>query len=152
MASAAATVLLAGAVAGILDGADAAIFMGWIRGATVRRVFQFIASGLLGTDSFQGGWKTGALGVALHFCIAIGAAATYYGGSLVLPLLTARPAICGPVFGLLVFFFMRQVVIPLSRTPARPFSAIDFVNQIFAHTLLVGLPIGLIISRAAPPR
>jgi len=43
-----------------------------------QRVFQDVAAGLLGEASFQGGWSTAALGLALHFLIAIITAVVYY--------------------------------------------------------------------------
>ena len=99
------TIARAGAVAGTLDGLDAAIVLG-VFGAGVKRVFQYIASGLLGAASFQGGWATAGLGVLLHFTVATGAAATYYLLSRRLRVLVQRPWVCGPIFGLGVFAFM----------------------------------------------
>src|ERR1700685_3175014 len=104
-ANAARTIALAGLTAGTLDGLDAAIVLGVIGGPGVKRVFQYIASGLLGPASFQGGWGTAGLGVALHVTIATGAATTYYLLSRPLPVLVRKPAVCGPIFGLGVFAF-----------------------------------------------
>lgn len=141
------TILKAGIVAGTLDGLDAALFIGMVRGAGVLRVFQFIASGLLGTTSFTEGWRSGALGVLLHYVIAIGAAGSYYVLSQRVRFLARRPLLGGPVFGIAVFVFMHYVVVKLSAAPARSWHAIDFVNQLFAHIFFVGLPIALLIAR-----
>ena len=51
-------------VVGILDGLDALIFFG-LRGAQPTRIFQGIASGLLGRSAFSGGLGTALLGVAI---------------------------------------------------------------------------------------
>ncbi|MGH9373027.1 MAG: hypothetical protein ACRD15_16010, partial [Vicinamibacterales bacterium] len=62
--------LLYGTLAvGILDGLDAVLFFG-LRGAQPIRIFQGIASGLLGPSAFSGGWATALVGVLLHFFIA----------------------------------------------------------------------------------
>jgi len=144
-----ATIARAGAVAGTLDGLDAAIVLGVIGGPGVKRVFQYIASGVLGPASFQGGWATASLGVVLHFVVATGAAATYYLLSRRLRVLVRRPVLCGPIFGLGVFAFMRYVVIPLSAVPKpRPLVGWGLVNQLIAHTIFVGLSIGLIVARS----
>ena len=145
--NAAKTIALAGLTAGTLDGLDAAIILG-VFGAGAQRVFQYIASGILGPASFNGGWATAALGVFLHFTVAMGAAATYYLLSRRITLLVRRPWICGPIFGLGVFAFMRYVVIPLSavRKP-RPLVGWGLVNQLIAHTVFVGLSIALIVAR-----
>lgn len=142
------TIAKAGAVAGTLDGLDAAIILGML-GPGVKRVFQYIASGLLGPASFQGGWATAALGVLLHFTVAMGAAATYYLLSRRIPVLVRKPLICGPIFGLGVFAFMRYVVIPLSAVAKpRPLVGWGLVNQLIAHTIFVGLSIALITARS----
>ena len=142
------TIARAGVVAGILDGLDAAIVLG-VFGVGVKRVFQYIASGVLGPASFQGGWLAAALGVAFHFIVAIGAATTYYLLSRWFSILIRKPIFCGPIFGLGVFVVMRYVVIPLSAVPKpRPLVGWGLVNQLIAHTVLVGLSIGLIVARA----
>ena len=41
------------------------------------RIYQSVAAGLLGRDSFQGGLATAALGMFLHFFIATTAAFVY---------------------------------------------------------------------------
>jgi hypothetical protein len=56
---------------------------------------------------------------------------------------------CGPIFGLGVFAFMRYVVIPLSAVPKpRPLAGWGLVNQLIAHTVFVGLSIALIVARS----
>jgi hypothetical protein len=72
---AAPTILLGGLMAGILDGLDALIFYRAAFSVPPARLFQGIARGLLGDQALTGGWKTVVLGIALHFTVAIGAAA-----------------------------------------------------------------------------
>jgi hypothetical protein len=142
------TVLTAGLVAGFLDGLDAVVFIGWIKGIAVERVFQFIASGALGVRAFHGGLAAALLGVTFHFIIAIGAAAVFY-------LLTRRwtwplrvPFAAGPIYGFGVFLFMHYLVVPLSAAPRQPpASAGSIANLIFSHVFFVGIPIALITRR-----
>ena len=66
-------VALATAIVAVADMADAVIV--WVvifQQSTVQRIFQSVASGLLGPASFSGGWATAALGLALHVCVALG--------------------------------------------------------------------------------
>ena len=92
---------------------------------------------------------TAGLGVALHFVVATGAAATYYLLSRWFTILIRRPILCGPIFGIGVFAFMRYVVIPLSAVPKpRPLAGWALVNQLIAHTVFVGLSIALILARS----
>ena len=60
------TILLGGLIAGVLDGLDAAIYYDLVSGVAPGRIFQHIASGLLGAKSFNGGLYTIVLGVLLR--------------------------------------------------------------------------------------
>jgi hypothetical protein len=143
------TILTAGLIAGFFDGMDAVVFIGLISGIPVERVFQFIASGLLGVNSFHSGWATAALGVLLHFCIATGAAAVFYALSLKLPMVLRKPLLWGAVYGVGVFLFMHYLVVPLSAAPKQPPArASAILNLIFSHVFFVGIPIALVIRRS----
>lgn len=142
------TILLAGLLAAILDGLDAAIFIGMARGVAVSRVFQFIASGLLGPKSFGAGWRTVALGILIHFFIALSAAAAYYAFAQRIPFLVQRPLIAGPLFGIALFALMHYLVVPLSAAPKQPPASWPaLLNLTLSHIFFVGLPIALITSR-----
>ena len=64
------SMLLGGVCAGVLDFIGACV-SNYSRGVTPLRIAQSIASGLLGRAAFEGGYKTAALGVVLHFIIAL---------------------------------------------------------------------------------
>jgi hypothetical protein len=136
-------ILWGGLIAGVLDGLDALLFFSLVMGAAPGRIFQFIASGLLGPKAFESGGSA-LLGVVCHFIVAFGAATAYYLLSRMVPSLLARPFLWGPLFGVGVYAFMQYVVIPLSLVPRRVApTSIGLLNQLFAHTVLVGLPIAL---------
>lgn len=140
---AARAILLGTLAVGVLDGLDAVIFFG-LRGVPAIRCFQAIASGLLGRAAFSGGVPTLLLGLLLHFFIACGIVSTYYVASGRLAVLTRRPIPCGLLYGVFVYFFMNQVVIPLSAmTRGGTFSLPVFLNGIIGHALIVGLPSAL---------
>jgi hypothetical protein len=132
---------------GTLDALDAVIFFGF-RGATPIRIFQSIAAGLLGRAAFSGGLPAAILGAALHYVIAFGIVLTYYLASRRFDLLRRRPVVCGILYGVLVYFVMNRVVIPLSATTAGPFVLPVFVNGILIHMFGVGLPAAWFTSRA----
>jgi hypothetical protein len=142
------TILYGGLVVGVLDALDATIFSG-VRGVSPLRVWQFVASGVLGRASFGGGLKTAALGLSFHFVIAFILAGVYYAASLYLPTLLRRAVWCGLIYGVAVYFVMNYVVLPLSAAPPLPFSLASFVNGVVGHALIVGLPIALIARRAS---
>jgi hypothetical protein len=70
-------VLAGGVVAGTLDIGYACVFWALKSGVPARRILQSVAAGLLGEASFQGGAGTAALGLALHYLIAVSMALAY---------------------------------------------------------------------------
>jgi hypothetical protein len=141
------TIIYGGLIVGVLDFLDATIFNA-VRGVSPSRVWQFVASGVLGRASFSGGMKTALLGVLFHFLIAFILAAIYYIASLYLPSLIRRAVLWGVIYGVAVYFVMNYIVLPLSAAPPLSFSLASFLNGVIAHALLVGLPIALIARRS----
>lgn len=141
-----------GLVAGVLD-ILFAFTQAWLRGRAPGRVLQTIASGLLGKASFDGGISTMALGLVLHFVIALGAAAVYVGASKALRPLVTHAVPMGLAYGVGVYLFMNFVVLPLSAFPLKvtyPLRAL--IPGLLIHMLGIGLPIALLNRRAAEGR
>jgi len=135
-----AAVLLAGLAAGVGD-TLLPVAMHRVNPAVV---YRSVASGLVGRDAaVRGGLAMAALGMLLHFFIATTAAAVYFAASSRLRLLVERAVPCGLAFGVAVYFFMKEVVVPLSA--ARPI-AFTWAG-LAGHALLVGLPIALVARR-----
>jgi len=145
------TILLGGAIAGILDGLDAAVFYYLAFGVSPSLLFQHIASGLLGPRSLVDGSWTVALGMFLQIVIAMSAAAVFFAACLLVPALARKPAIPGPAFGIVVYVVMHYVVVPLSLVAKRTVSVTtaEFIDQILSHAFFVGLPIALMARRSA---
>ena len=142
------TILYGGLAVGVLDGLAASV-LSTMRGGSPTRVFQYVASGLLGRSSFQGGTKTALLGLLLHFVIAFGVATVYYLASRKLPILIQRAIVCGMVYGVLVYFAMQYLVLPLSAVTKGPFSLTGMLQGIVVHLFFVGLPAALMVRRSA---
>jgi uncharacterized membrane protein YagU involved in acid resistance len=138
-------IALGGFLAGTLD-ILAAFAMGWPRVAPPR-VLQSIASGLLGRAAYQGGARTAALGLLLHFVIAFGAAAVYYVASRQWPVLRRRPVACGLAYGVVVYLVMNLVVLPLSQIGFRMPAWQTVALLVVIHMVCVGLPIALATAR-----
>ena len=140
-------VLAGGLVAGALDLTFAFVFS-WLHGGTPVRVLQFIASGVLGRGSFQMGLASAALGAFFHFFTSVCAATIYYLASLRFSFLTRRVLISGAIFGVLMFFAMRFVVIPLSAIKPSPMKAASAIPDLCSHVFLFGMVIAYAVSRA----
>jgi hypothetical protein len=140
-------VLYAGLIAGTLDIA-AAFILGATKGVKPERLLQGIASDLLGLKAFQGGIPIAALGLALHFFIALTAAFVYYLACREFEVLRSEPVIFGSLYGLAVYVVMNHVVLPLSAVAKRPFSLESAVINACILVVCIGLPIALLISRS----
>jgi hypothetical protein len=143
-------ILWGGLAAGVLDALAAIIDLG-LRGVTPDRMFQGIASGLLGRAAFTGGWPIAALGVGIHFSIAFTMATVFVLASTRLPFLLRRPVLSGIAFGAAAHFAMRYGVLPLSAITLGPFSLTAMIKAVLIHMVCVGLPIALIARRVLRP-
>jgi hypothetical protein len=142
-------VLVGGLVAGTNDIVYACVFWGWKAEISPVRVLQSVAAGLLGKASFEGGERTAALGLGLHFFIACSMSVAYYVAACRLPLLGRRPILCGAVYGLFLYGFMNFVVLPLSATSRGSSDPLWVGLSILVHIVLIGVPIALASGRAA---
>jgi hypothetical protein len=145
-------VLTGAALVGVLDGLWAVV-SSVLRGGSPARIFQFVASGLIGRDAaYAGGLATVLLGVLLHFTVAFLIVGTYFLASRRLPPLVAHPVPCGLAYGVAAYLVMHFVVVPLSAAPlgANRSALASLALHAFGHALLVGLPSALVSSRVPP--
>ncbi len=119
---------------------------------TTRELLQSIATGLLGREAYQGGWLTVVLGGTLHGLIAVIWCTIFWVALRISPRVRAiagRPAglaIVGVGYGMLVWWCMDLIVLPLSRARPVPFPSWTFAINTVQHALMVGLPMALIIG------
>ena len=140
-------ILAGGAVAGILDITAAAVNV-WLRsGRGPISTLQSVAGGLYGAETFNGGYRTAALGLGLHFFIALTAAAVYYLASRKLGFMVRRPIASGVLYGIAVWLFMYLIVLPLSAWKVSTYSFSSVATGVLIHIFCVGLPIALIVRR-----
>lgn len=138
-----------GLIAGTLDITAACVYS-WVRGnVSPVRVLQFVASGVLGPESFAGGAKTAILGLALHFLIATTATAIFYFASRKWMFLVEQPILAGLLYGIPVYLFMNFVVLPLSQVAQRPQPISARIINLVILMFCIGLPIALIVRRFA---
>jgi hypothetical protein len=135
------SVLYAGLVAGTVDIAAAAAINMVGFGVILRAV----ASGLLGRAAFQADSWVAALGMGLQWGMSIIIAAIYVLAGLKLPILFRRWILCGTLYGVVVFFVMNYVVMPLSAVG----HVAHFKPASFIENLLAMLLFGLIIASIA---
>jgi hypothetical protein len=141
-------ILWGGFLGGCGDLGFAFVFYG-MKGASMQRVMQSVAAGLLGKPSFEGGAATAVLGVILHYTIACGAAATYVLANRRIPALTKHAIPTGMIFGFGVYLVMNMVVLPLSALHTKAWPLAWAPYPMLGHILLVGLPIALVARHYA---
>lgn len=137
-------IVAAGLVCGTLDGGSALV----VYRAPWMRLFQGIAYGALGPDSFQGGVKTALLGIGFHYTIAFGATIVFFTASRFMPSLLDRALLFGPLYGACVHLVMQFVVVPLSVIGRRPQTLQGFLIGLAIHMIVVGPSIALTLRRA----
>src|SRR5687767_2848419 len=93
-------VVAGGLIAATLDIVYAWAFWALKAGVSAERIFQSVAAGLLGRASFDGGAATAALGLALHYGIALAMAIAYHAASRRWNVLSQRPLRYGAAYGL----------------------------------------------------
>jgi hypothetical protein len=131
-------ILLGGIVAGTIDIGAACL----ITGHDVIFILQTIAGGLLAKRAHSGGVSPALLGLALQELMGILIAAIYAAGAAALPLLRRRWLAGGLAYGVVIFFVMNYVVVPLSAWKHHP----HFSAYTFAANLAAMLVFGLIVA------
>src|SRR5215469_6687843 len=140
------TVLWIGLIAGTLDIGENLIY-NHFRAITPTTVFQYIASGLIGMVSFDMGSASVALGVAIHFTIALTWTAIFYLASRRIRVMRERPVMTGLVYGVIVYVVMTFMVLPLARVPPlrHPPTLMTRINALLPLLLCIGLTISLLV-------
>ena len=150
------SVLLTGLLVGVADYAIGFGIFVALLGRPLLGVFQAPAAGLLGLAAFRGGFRTAALGTALHFVIAIAWTVLFtllYRRSPSLRRMLEHPtgvAFASAGAGIVVWLVMNNVVAPLGRGRPEPFGTGTFWGVLVAHMFFVGLPLVWGTHRFAP--
>ena len=137
-------IAIATAVSGTLDILFAMILT-LIFGRAIPDMLRFVASGPFPAANDMG--TAGAiLGLLVHFTLMAIMAAVFVAAARHKPSLTAQPIQWGVIYGLVTYVVMNLIVVPLrfGNWPPKPLS---IATQLFAHIVLVGIPIALIAAR-----
>ncbi len=129
-----------GLVAGFAD-ASAAVITHLARGGrTPIRIFNFIASALVGPEAMRGGLPMAALGFALHMGIALAWVTLFWVAAWRWPALLERLAPVSIGYGALVWLVMNLGVLPLSRVRTGPFTPSTVAVGAGVLMLCIALP------------
>jgi uncharacterized membrane protein YagU involved in acid resistance len=131
-------ILLGGFIAGTIDIGAAAL----INAVSVPVILKAIASGILGKASFERGMEAESLGVLLQWAMSILIAAIFVVTASRVTILKRQWLAAGLAYGVVVFFVMNYVVVPLSAIGRVP----HFTTARFIENLLAMLLFGVIIA------
>ena len=143
-------IAIATAISGTLDILFAMILTLWF-GRQIPNMLRSVASGPFPAATDMG-TSGEILGLVVHFALmAIMATA------LVLlvrwrPQVAGTPLLTGIAFGLITYFIMNWLVVPLRFGIPLPPKPLSIATQLFAHIVLVGIPMAYIAARYLRPR
>ena len=145
----------AGLLTGVTDGLFSSVLAVVFYHSTATRLFQGVASTLLGSAAFDGGRRTALIGVLMHFGVAFGWSAVFL--FLGMRLSWIRGVLASPygvvkiaaLYGPCIWIVMSLGVIPflLHRPPT---FNIRWWVQLIGHFPFVGIPIVASIGRRSP--
>jgi hypothetical protein len=143
-------IAIATAVSGTLDILFAMILT-WAFGRQIPNMLRYVGSGPFpgATDMGAGG---AILGLVVHFVLMAIMAAVL---ALIVqwrPQLGATPLLTGLAYGLITYFIMNWLVIPVRFGTPLPPKALSVATQLFAHIVLVGIPMAYIAAHYLKPR
>ena len=138
-------IIVATLVSGTLD-ILFAVLLTLLYGREPAAMLRYVASGLFPAAA-EWGAAGSLLGLLVHFALmAVMATA------LVLlvrwrPILLDTPLRTGLAYGLLTYVLMNWLVVPLRFGTPLPPSTLSITTQLFAHMVLVGIPMTLVAKR-----
>jgi hypothetical protein len=145
-----ATFLRAGLVTAVIDGLFSSVLAAFFYGSTVKRLWQGVASVLLGATALDGGTRTAIVGVLMHMGVAFSWSAVFLllflssswirGVIETLPGALAAAAVYGPI----VWIAMSLAIVPLF-THRQPIINLRWWIQFAGHVVFVALPIVAIV-------
>ena len=140
-------ILLTGLLAGTLDALAAIAHFRIAGGGNPLRIFQYIASGVLGQQAFTAAWPMALYGICFHYLIAWAFTAFFF---VVYPagrILRFNRIVAGLLYGIFVWLVMNLAVLPLSRVPRPALQLLPAVIGIVILMLMIGLPVALMAHR-----
>jgi membrane associated rhomboid family serine protease len=138
-------IAIATAISGTLDIAFAMILTVFF-GREIGNMLRYVGSGPFpaAMDMGTGG---AILGLLVHFALMAIMASILMLFVRERPQLLDKPILLGVVYGLITYAVMNLVVVPLRFDAPLPPSGLSIATQLFAHIVLVGIPMSLVAAR-----
>ena len=147
-----ASALTAGLVAGTLD-ITAACIQAYLKTETMpSQVLKYVASGAVDPKTFSNDTMLAAVGLLVHFIIAISFTFFFFFLAKQIPSLVKYPIPIGILYGVLVWGTMRFIILPyISRLNPKPIVGQEAIkNAVIAAGIIVicvGIPVVLLARK-----
>ena len=144
--------LTVGLIAGTLDITAACIQAYLKTGTTPSQVLKYVASGVVDPKTFSNDTMLAAVGLLVHFIIAISFTFFFFFLAKQIPSLVKYPILIGILYGLFVWSTMRFIILPyISRLNPKPIVGQEAIkNAAIAAAIIVvcvGIPVVLLARR-----
>jgi hypothetical protein len=139
------TIAMATLVAGTLD-ILFAICLSLYFGRDPMNMLRYVASGPI-PPATEWGDAGSVLGLAVHFTLMAIMASVFVIGIRNWPVLLSKPIQAGVLYGLATYVVMNWIVVPLRFDAPLPPMPRSIATQLFAHIVLVGIPIALVAAK-----
>ena len=142
-------IAIATAISGTLDILFAMILTVWF-GREIPNMLRYVASGPF--PAAMGMGSGGAiLGLIVHFALMAVMATALMLLVRWKPERLETPFMTGIAFGVITYFVMNWLVVPLRFGTPLPPKTLSIVTQAFAHLVLVGIPMAFVAARYLRP-
>ena len=141
------TILLTGLLVGTLDAIAAVVQFIIPTWRSPVRIFEYIASGVFGTNAFSGGPIMAVMGLLFHYFIATAWTSLFFTLYPRIPWLAKNRVAGGLVYGVFIWLMMNLVILPLSNVPHFPIRVSGAAIGMVILMLVVGLPISFCANR-----
>jgi hypothetical protein len=138
-------IIIATLICGTLD-ILFAVILTLLRGNSPAAMLRFVASGPFPSAN-DWGMPGSLLGLAVHFTLMAVMVAVFVIAARSRPHLIDMPFRAGLAYGVITYFVMNLIVVPLRFPAAWPPKPLAIATQLFAHIVLVGLPTAYIARR-----
>ena len=143
-------ITVATAISGTLDILFAMILTVSL-GREIGNMLRFVGSGPFSAATDMG--TIGAiLGLLVHFALMAIMASALMLFVRHRPQLLDMPYRTGVAYGIITYFIMNWLVVPLRFDAPLPLKPLSIASQLFAHVCLVGIPMALVAARYLKPR
>ncbi|NUS99771.1 MAG: hypothetical protein HOP96_02195 [Sphingomonas sp.] len=143
-------IAIATAISGTLDILFAMILTVFF-GREIGNMLRYVGSGPFPAATGMGAGGA-LLGLLVHFGLMAIMAAVLMAFVRHRPQYASNPILLGVVYGLITYIVMNLVVVPVRFDTPLPPKPLSIATQLFAHIVLVGIPMALIAARYLKPR